>query len=92
MSSNIHNPHENEKNILSSVDREDVSQVPESKECSEQANCTIESKSESSCINITTEANTRSLSEMKKSFQPKTKLQRSLMWQYIGILKPRVLI
>ena len=51
-----------------------------------------EPKSTSVCCNLTSESNARSLAEMKKSFQPKTRLQRSVMWKYVGILKPPVLI
>ena len=41
---------------------------------------------------ITKLTNERALKEMKLAFQPKTRLQRSQMWNYLGALNPRVMI
>ena len=59
-----------------------------------RASNAFEEKSESEivCSNLTVESNQRSIDLMKISFQPKTRLQRSVMWNHIGVLKPKVLI
>ena len=41
---------------------------------------------------ITSLANERALKEMKVAFKPKTKLQRSAMWKYLGTLQSKVVI
>ena len=44
------------------------------------------------CSNLRDGSNMRSLKAMSISSQPKTCLQRPVMWKYIGVLKPRALI